>query len=205
MPATTSPTPEQASPPSIASVGLATVCTLLASLTVLTTPFLRRYTGAPYVASSPAARAAIRAALHERRGAHPSHAPPRFTDLGSGSGELVLDAARAGFRARGVELNLWLVLRARASAWRLPDDVRARVEFAWQDMWTCEVGDEDVVAVFGVPGIMERVGGLVEGCHEGCLVCCNSFAIPGRKAKGKRGGVYFYSVGRMAGAARKDC
>ena len=34
-------------------------------------------------------------------------------DIGSGDGRLVVDAAKMGFRATGVELNRWLVYYSR--------------------------------------------------------------------------------------------
>lgn len=179
-----------------AATGFYAVCTLLAGLTAATVPFLRRYGGAPYVASAPAARAAIRTWLQTYQQSTRRPSPLRFTDLGSGGGEFVFIAAKAGFQARGVELNWWLVLRSRLRAYQLSAELRNRVEFKRQDLWTSHLDEEDVVVVFGVPDMMKRVGELVERqCKNGCIVCCNTFPIPGWKPMKKKGGVYFYNVG----------
>lgn len=181
-----------------ASVGLYTVGTLLTGLVALTAPFLRRYGGAPYVASAPAARVAIRAALESKQGSKRAISPLRFTDLGSGSGELVLEAAKVGFQARGLELNRWLILRSQLNARSLPAQIRCRIEFQRRDLWTTDLEREDVVAIFGVPDIMEGVGEMVEErCKDDCLICCNTFPIPGWTVSKKNGGVYFYSVGEQ--------
>lgn len=187
--------------------GLAVVATAAAALTLATLPFLRRFSGAPYVASSAAARRAILAVLRERasaaRPAPRAAARPRLVDLGSGSGELVLDAARAGYVARGVDLNPWLVLASRARARRAR--VAHRASFAWEDMWRADVRDADAVTVFGVPGIMQRVADKVEReCRDGCVVCCNSFDLPGWRAVARRGGVAFYEVGRAGSPPRRN-
>ncbi|XP_032271100.1 ATP synthase subunit C lysine N-methyltransferase isoform X4 [Phoca vitulina] len=41
-----------------------------------------------------------------------------LVDIGSGDGRIVIAAAKAGFRAFGVELNPWLVWYSRYRAWR---------------------------------------------------------------------------------------
>merc|ERR1712179_520320 len=46
-----------------------------------------------------------------------THPPPTLVDIGSGDGRVVLQAARDGYRAHGVELNRWLVYFSRWSAW----------------------------------------------------------------------------------------
>lgn len=190
-----SPTGQSSSSPA-AEIGLYTIGALLTGLTIATVPFLRRYSGAPYVASAPAARHAVHNFLKAHRQTLPEQPSPRLTDLGAGSGELVLDAATAGYDARGVELNGWLVLQARMAARRLPSEVRGRAQFEWRDLWQCGLEREDVVVVFGVPDIMERVGEMIaRECKEGCVVCCNSFPIPGWTALKKSGGVWFYRVG----------
>lgn len=194
------PAPQEAKSPIAepAAIGLYAVCVLLAGLTAVTGPFLRRYSGAPYVASAPAARAAIRSFLHTCRYSTRGSNAPRFIDLGAGSSELVLDAARAGFQGRRVELNRWLVLRSRLRAYGLPAEQRKRVEFKKQDLWTNQMREEDVVAVFGVPDMMERIRVMVENqCKDECIVCCNTFPIPGWTAMRKTGVVWFYNVGQQ--------
>lgn len=179
----------------LAKIGLYTSGTLLLTLTAITFPFLRRYTGAPYVPSAPHSREAIRRFLRaHKRLPHIPH-QPRLTDLGAGSGQLVIDAAKAGYVARGVELNVWLVLHSRFHAMSLPEPVRSRISFQRRDLWTCGLHVEDVIVVFGVPSIMERLGDLMLAeCKDECVVCSNTFPVPGWVPLGKSGGVWFYSV-----------
>ena len=46
---------------------------------------------------------------------------------------MVVEAARMGFRATGVELNRWLVYYSRLSAWRA--GVRSNTHFLRHDLW----------------------------------------------------------------------
>lgn len=178
---------EQESSSSVAKTGLFAATTLLGVVFAGSIPFLRRFTGAPYVSSSVSARRAISTALrtHVRRGGH-------VIDLGSGSGEILVDAAvRHGLRGTGYELNLWLVAASRVRAWQA--GVTDRVSFKWKDMWTADVASADAVVVFGVPDIMARIKAKINSeCREGCLVCCNTFPIPGVTQVSKSGGVWFY-------------
>lgn len=180
----------------IAKTGLYISSTLLLTLTAATVPFLRRYTGAPYVASAPHSREAIRRFLQAQK--HLPYTPhqPRLTDLGAGSGELVIDAAKMGYIARGVELNIWLVLRSRFRAISLPEPTRSRVSFQRRDLWTCGLHAEDAIVVFGVPAIMGRLGELILAeCKDECVVCSNTFPVPGWAPLSRSGGVWFYNVG----------
>lgn len=178
---------EQEPSTSVAKTGLFAATTLLGVVFAGSIPFLRRFTGAPYVSSSVSARRAISTALrtHVRRGGH-------VVDLGSGSGEILVDAAvRHGLRSTGYELNLWLVVASRVRAWRA--GVTDLVSFKWKDMWTADVASADAVVVFGVPDIMARIKVKINSeCKEGCLVCCNTFPIPGVTQASKIGGVWFY-------------
>lgn len=178
---------EKQSSTSVAKTGLFAATTLLGLVFAGSIPFLRRFTGAPYVSSSVSARRAIGTALHTHvhRGGH-------VIDLGSGSGEILVDAAvRHGLHGTGYELNLWLVAASRVRAWRA--GVNDRVSFKWKDMWTADVASADAVVVFGVPDIMARIKAKINSeCREGCLVCCNTFPIPGVAQLSKSGGVWFY-------------
>lgn len=185
---------ESASNP--AKIGLYASGTLLFGLTVLTAPFLRRYTGAPYVPSAPHSRKAICRFLRAHK--HLPHVPdpPRLTDLGAGSGELIIDAAKVGYVARGVELNSWLVFRSRLRAMSLPEPLRSRVRFQKRDLWMCGLHEEDVIVVFGVPSMMKRLGELaLAECKDECVLCSNTFPVPGWVPLSKGGGVWFYSIG----------
>lgn len=81
------------------------------------------------------------------RGASPPR--PQFIDLGSGSGQLVRDAARLGYEAVGVESNPWLYLYARA---RCASVRRARIIRG--DLKRVELSRASVVYCYGIPELM---------------------------------------------------
>lgn len=178
----------------VAATGLSIVASTAVVLTLVTAPFLRRFSGAPYVASSRTARHTIRRFVREevlRRKAMEARVP-RLLDLGAGSGEIVLDAAAEGCLARGAELNIWLVIAANWRAWRRGLHQLGYVE--WCDMWSTEANGYDVVTVFGVPCIMDRIGKkMLAEAKDECTVCSNSFAIPGWTGQ-NIGNVWFYKV-----------
>lgn len=190
------PSADATSSDKVAQLGLTVAATAAVTLTALTLPFLRRFTGAPYVASAVASRQAISTELRNHARSHkpqPNAKRPQFIDLGSGSGELVLDAARAGYQAHGVELNPWLVLAARWKARR--NGLSHLTSFHWHDMWHVDVSHAHAVAVFGVPDIMERIGSKLQAeCHTGCLVCSNTFKIPHWSIVCHRANVWFYLI-----------
>lgn len=184
---------------SVRLIGIVTVSASLLTLHIGVLPFLRRFSGAPYVSSSVKARSAISEALRHRASVRTKDGRPRprprMIDMGSGSGEIVLDAARSGFAATGYELNTWLVALSRWRAWKasLP-----HARFVRSDMWTASLHGADAIVVFGVPGIMDRIGAKVANeCPRGCLVCCNSFPIKGWRPMHKKAGVWFYDVGNV--------
>ena len=71
-------------------------------------------------------------------------------DLGSGDGRLVLQAAKLGYKATGVELNPWLVYwsRFKAKTQRLP------ATFIKGDLFDVPLSKYNVVIVFGVDSLM---------------------------------------------------
>lgn len=63
-------------------------------------------------------------------------------------------------------------------------------------MWTCELKHEDVVTVFGVPGIMDRVAGkVVKECKQECIVACVGFQVREWTERERRADVWYYHVG----------
>ncbi|KAI0233491.1 ATP synthase subunit C lysine N-methyltransferase [Lamellibrachia satsuma] len=77
----------------------------------------------------------------------------RLIDLGSGDGRIVVECAKRGFKAEGVELNPWLVWYSRWNAWR--SGVGHLTHFYTQDMWKMNLSKYDHIVIFGVPCMME--------------------------------------------------
>lgn len=123
----------------------------------------------------------------------------RFVDLGSGDGRVVFRAAREGFgKSTGYEINA--ALHFWASARRLIQAPKywTKTSFSMRDLWTVNLADCDVIAVYGLNPIMERLGKkMKDELKPGAIVVSNVFTIPGWKAvsNGESGGnVHLYSV-----------
>ena len=59
-----------------------------------------------------------------------------------------MEAARNGFKAHGIELNVWLVLYSKWRAFR--SNLTPRATFAKQDLWKSDLSKYDNVVIFGV-------------------------------------------------------
>ncbi len=179
-----------------ANIGLGTTLVASLGLCAVTVPFLRRFSGAPYVASSQSARNAISRHIKQIRRAREGNL--NLIDLGSGSGEIVLHAATSGFRAHGVELNPWLVALSRWRAWRggIHD-----ATFSQRCLWSTPLHEQDVVVVFGIPDIMSQLSTKLE--HEckpdGAWIVSNTFRLPNRQPVRTESGVHFYFISTAAG------
>ena len=108
-------------------------------------PALRKHC-LPYVAANAQQLELLEKACR-RRGVR------RIVDLGSGDGVVCVELAkRLGVKARGVELNPWLVYYSRYSAWR--ENVGELCTFERGDLFKADVSDADAVALFVVPAMM---------------------------------------------------
>ncbi|XP_011864934.1 PREDICTED: protein FAM173B [Vollenhovia emeryi] len=99
-------------------------------------------------------------------------------DLGSGDGRIVLAAAKRGFKARGIELNSWLVWYSRLQALinGLP---RETAVFLKQDLWKHHLGSYDNVVVFGVDQMMEDIESKFNSeLQKDALVIACRFPLP---------------------------
>lgn len=164
----------------ITIVALIWVGNLVLGLSVL--PAWRR-DGAPFVRTPAAKREAIfgdRGLLHPK-GAFVSStkrnvAEMRLVDLGSGDGTIVRAATRmCGFAsALGYEINPFLFAVSRALSFG-----RSTERFLWESMWHANLSEVDVVVVYGLPPIMERLGAkLLNELPEHALVISNSYELP---------------------------
>lgn len=121
----------------------------------------------------------------------------RLSDLGSGDGEVVVQAARAGMVATGYELNPSLVaisrlrwLLARPSA-----EKGGSARFVIGNLLEAAIGDEDVIMVFGVPPLMPMVAKKLEReAKAGALVFCHRFPLPGWTPVQQGDGCLLYRV-----------
>ena len=125
----------------------------------------------------------------------------QFVDLGSGDGRVVFRAAREGLFDKSVGYEINPVLHLFANFRRLATPKYwSNTQFYMRDLWKIQLHQYDVVAVYGLAPIMERLGKKLEKeLPNGAIVVSNVFSIPGWKVSdtknGTKGsGVYLYQV-----------
>jgi ribosomal protein L11 methylase PrmA len=98
-------------------------------------------------------------------------------DLGSGDGRILLLAAQAGARARGVEINPYLVWYTRLRA-KLAG-VGKEIQVTTGNLWTFPLKGADVVFVYLLPWRMKELAAkLSRELAPGTRVISNSFIFP---------------------------
>jgi len=120
----------------------------------------------------------------------------QFVDLGSGDGRVVFRAAREGLFGKSVGYEINPTLHLFSSFRRL---VTPRYwdscNFFMRDLWKIQLHRYDVVAVYGLSPIMQRLGKkLEEELKPGSVVVSNVFEVPGWRASSIRDNVYLYRV-----------
>ncbi|KAL7486691.1 hypothetical protein ACHAW6_012638 [Cyclotella cf. meneghiniana] len=129
-----------------------------------------------------------------------------FVDLGSGDGRVVFRAAREGLfhNSVGYEINPTLHIFAQIRKLMTPK-YWSNTRFECRDLWNIPLKNYDVVAVYGLSPIMDRLGKkMKEELKPGSIVVSNVFMIPGWRSVGScknedgtevgGKGVYLYRV-----------
>lgn len=129
----------------------------------------------------------------------------RFVDLGSGDGRVVFRAAREQMFVSSVGYEINPALHFFASVRRLlVPTYWQSTKFIMTDLWKTKLHDYDVVAVYGLSPIMQRLGvKLKDELRPGAIIVSNVFEIPGWKASSSGKGVYLYSVPECYGSSDK--
>ncbi|XP_044261392.1 ATP synthase subunit C lysine N-methyltransferase [Tribolium madens] len=148
-----------------AALGLSVVCASFVS------PAFRKFC-LPYIPATRNQITNVFTALRGRQGT--------LLDVGSGDGRIVLEAAKCGFVAHGVELNFWLVLYSRLNSLR--KSLSKKTTFYRKDLWSFHVGDYDNIVIFGVEQMMAALENKFNTeCKNGCIVVACRFPLPNRK------------------------
>jgi hypothetical protein len=131
-----------------------------------------------------------------------------FVDLGSGDGRVVFRAAREGLfhTSVGFEINPTLHLFAQARKMITPK-YWYNTKFGCGDLWKIELGNYDVIAVYGLAPIMDRLGAkMKKELKPGSIVVSNVFKIPGWKPipSHKSEGVHLYRVPECFGSKKDE-
>jgi hypothetical protein len=108
------------------------------------------------------------------------HGQQTFVDLGSGDGEAVYQALKAGYdRAIGIELNYTLYALAqfrRFFFWSREE--RRRSTFLRQDLFNYSLSDADTVMLFGVKPLMRSLSQKIAQECPNAKVLCYRFLLP---------------------------
>ncbi|KAL3270752.1 hypothetical protein HHI36_021277 [Cryptolaemus montrouzieri] len=147
------------------ALGVTLVCSSFIS------PAFRKYC-LPYIPATDQQVKNVLIALKGRKG--------NVLDLGSGDGRIVLEAAKSNFLSHGVELNPWLVLYSKLTAWK--NGLGKRTEFFRSDLWKYDVSKYDNIVIFGVEQMMANLDKKFQiQCKNGCHIVACRFKLPNRK------------------------
>jgi len=99
-------------------------------------------------------------------------------DLGSGEGEIVIEAARRyGVRAVGVELDAERITHAERNA--AEAGVADRVRFVERDLFDVDIGEATVVTLYLFPELMRRLQPkLLRELRPGTRIVAHDFQLP---------------------------
>lgn len=112
----------------------------------------------------------------------------RVAELGSGDGRIAAAFAQAGATVDAYEVNPILSLW---SKWRLRK--QSNVDIYTRSFWSVNLSQYDVIVVFGMTHIMERLRMKLEReLKPGVKVISNIFEIPGWTPEKDNGGVKLY-------------
>jgi hypothetical protein len=115
----------------------------------------------------------------------------KTADLGSGDGRVVVKFAQAGAFAHGFEVN-----PERAAAGQkkiLENKLGDRAEIFQKNFWDAELSDYDVITVYGITSVMQRLENkiLAEG-KNGLRVISNTFIFPHWKPNQENEKIFLY-------------
>ncbi|MCL5970302.1 MAG: hypothetical protein M1450_02280 [Patescibacteria group bacterium] len=146
--------------------------------------FISVFTGAPYV-PTPMNKVNAMIKLADIK------AKDRIVDLGSGDGRLLIETAKKGAKAYGVEINpgLWVLSLIKIRQNRMADKVRV----SWGSLFNVDYSKYNVIFVAGFIDMMKRLEKDFEAkLRKGTKVICYAFPLPNKKPQASAEGVYFY-------------
>jgi predicted RNA methylase len=157
---------------------------LLALVPMVMVWFLRQ--GAPFVRTSDSRAKIILHAAQQVK-------PKRIVDLGCGDGKLVIALAQAGYSADGIEIQPWLVYRARRNVKK--QGLENKVNIYWGSFWKFDLSKYNLVVLFGVQHIMPRLEHkLLNELTRGSYVVSNTFTFAHLKQVRHEGKVRLYRI-----------
>lgn len=117
----------------------------------------------------------------------------KVVDLGSGDGRILMAFAEAGAVAHGYEINPVLVWYSRRNIKKAGLAKSAFVH--WRSFWGVDLSPYDVVTVFGIDYIMNRLGRkLRTELKPGARVMSFAFSFPDWEQTQKESGIFKYEI-----------
>lgn len=171
-------------------VGAFAVFTVFLSLFQIYAFAIGYWMGAPFVSSD---KGQIRAML----GLADIKPGDTVMDLGSGNGALLMEAAKRGGRAVGIEMNPFLV---RYSRFRIRHfDFKNAITVYRGDLYKFPLHSADVVFLYLLPRTVANLRKkLSEELKPGSRVISNGFPIPGWSALKEESHMYLYRIPERA-------
>lgn len=116
----------------------------------------------------------------------------RAYDLGSGDATLLFRAAALGATAVGFEINPFLVLWSHIKI--LFSAHRKKIIIRWQNFWSANLHDADVIFVYLLPWRMKKLESILKTrCKTGTRIVTNSFVFPSLPMENKDPDTHVYS------------
>jgi protein-L-isoaspartate O-methyltransferase len=119
----------------------------------------------------------------------------KVADLGSGDGRVVTEFAKIPRvkEAHGFEINPFLVVVSKMRIKKLGLEKKAFIH--WKNMWGQNYREFDVISVFQISYIMERLGKkLKREMKKGSRIVSNVWKFPNLKLKKSENNVHLYRV-----------
>jgi hypothetical protein len=118
---------------------------------------------------------------------------PKIIDLGAGDGQLVIGFAKHGYMIDGIEINPWLVRRARKLIKKNVLQANASVEQG--SLWHKDTSPYNVVLLYAVPHVMPRLETkLINELKLGSVIISNYFTFPNLKPAKTYGRIKIYKL-----------
>jgi len=115
----------------------------------------------------------------------------KAADLGSGDGRIVIALAKEGAEAHGFEIDYRLAKEARKKIHE--EGLENRAFIHQQDFFKADLGDFDILTVYGITSIMGPLEGKLRSeLKPGARVISNFFSFPTWEHEVKVGEVYVY-------------
>lgn len=115
----------------------------------------------------------------------------RVLDLGSGDGRLIIEAAKLGAEATGIEKNPSLVLFSKIKA----KIARVKVKILWGDITNYDLQNSDIIFLYLNAKMLSKLAPkIAKEAKKGTKIVSNTYEIPNFEYVGKFDNVFLYKL-----------